>query len=64
MAIMSAKKYESLEMLSGGKLPGPWVFVSDGSIGAYPRFVNERTGRVVFLHAVESAMPLIPVTEF
>jgi hypothetical protein len=30
---------------------GPWHFISDGVIGAYPRFVND-AGSTVFLHAV------------
>jgi hypothetical protein len=34
---------------------GPWTFASDGTIGAYPRFVNDQ-GAVVFLHAVAEAV--------
>lgn len=33
---------------------GPWKFVSQGTIGAYPHFVNEH-GMVVPWHAVDQA---------
>lgn len=44
--------FGTLRLLDGTIVQGRWRFESDGMIGAYPRFADETTGRVVFLHAV------------
>lgn len=46
--------WKSLVLLDGSVLDGPFTFHSDGTIGAYPRYVRG-DGTTVFLHAVAVA---------
>jgi len=55
--IMSAQTYQALTMMDGVVTSaGPFVFVSDGAIGVFPRFVAPN-GTMIFLHAVAAAHP-------
>lgn len=43
--------YPALRLINGDTQTGPWRFDSDGTIGAYPRFVRS-DGAIVPWHAV------------
>lgn len=40
--ITDGKPFTSLGLVTGASLEGPWYFYSQGTIGAYPGFVNDK----------------------
>lgn len=53
--VLGQRTFRKLILITGVTVEGPFVFESDGAIGAYPRF-SDKKGQVVFLHAVALAL--------
>lgn len=45
-------EYNTIRLIDGSNLSGPWIFESDGYGGMYPRFVRPDDGAMVPWHSV------------